>query len=165
MMPERPAQTSKRDAGSPPRARRRGWLREGLLLGTAALALAAGSCGGDSPSDPPATPAFEPKLSVIEAMVFGPSCGAFVSCHGGSAPQKDLTLSGSVAAQILDRMSAEVPSRKLIVPGDPDASFLYEKIASAKPASGRRMPDLNPPLAPGVIAAVHAWILAGAPNN
>jgi hypothetical protein len=141
------------------RARLRGWIRGGLLLGSAAVAFAASGCGGDSA---PATPAFDPKLSVIEAMVFGPSCGAFVSCHGGSAPQKDLNLSGSVAAQILDRTSAELPSRKLIVPGDPDASFLYEKIASATPASGHRMPDQNPPLTPGVIAAVRAWIVAGA---
>jgi hypothetical protein len=135
------------------------------LLAVALLALAAASCGGDGASDPPATPAFDPKLSVIEAMVFGPSCGLSATCHGGDSPQKDLKLSGSVATQILDRMSKELPSRKLIVPGDPDASFLYEKIASAKPASGNRMPDQNPALAPGVVAAVHAWILAGAKND
>ena len=138
----------------------------GALLGVLIVSfgfLGAG-CGGDK-ADPPADPAFEPKLSLIEMKIFGPSCGLSATCHGGDTPQKELLLTPPVASRILDRMSKEVPERKLIVPGDPDASYLYEKIASARPAFGTRMPDQNPPLAPGFVAAVREWIRAGAKND
>jgi hypothetical protein len=146
-----------------PLTRLRGLLRGGALLGVAMLGWAA--CGGDTASTAaPVTPAFEPKLSNIESKVFGPSCGLSDACHGGDNPQKDLRLVPPVGS-LLDRMSKEVPGRKLIVPGDPEASFLYEKIASATPAFGNRMPDKNPALAPGVVAAVREWILAGAKSD
>ena len=56
----------------------------------------------------------------------------------------------------------------LVVPGDPDASYLYQKLSSDHPCSGIRMPRGefgSEPLADCVTALVRAWIVAGAPGS
>lgn len=51
-----------------------------------------------------------------------------------------------------------------IVPGDPDRSYVVEKI-SGTPRRGARMPFLRPPLSDEQIATIVTWIREGAPNN
>lgn len=55
----------------------------------------------------------------------------------------------------------------LVVPGDPKASYLYQKLSSPTPCYGSQMPasDFGPaPLPSCVIDVVARWIAAGAPN-
>ena len=52
-----------------------------------------------------------------------------------------------------------------VVPFDPDASYLYEKISVARPTEGDRMPASSTPLSAEKIEAVRAWIEAGAPDD
>jgi hypothetical protein len=142
----------------------------GGAVGAALLALATiGGCGGDSSSGDGDT--VEPKLSAIEAKVFARSCGITSSCHRTDSPNPreinmkatmGLDLVPPVMSHIVNQPSEEVPGRMLVVPGNPDASYLLEKLTSATPAYGKRMPDMNPPLAPGVIAGIREWIRAGA---
>ncbi len=50
----------------------------------------------------------------------------------------------------------------LVVPGDPEASFLYRKLADRFPADGAQMPRLQPPLDARGLRLVYDWIQAGA---
>src|SRR5207244_517502 len=114
------------------------------------------ACGGDSGGGD----TVEPKLSAIETKVFHVSCGLSDSCHKSSGPPEPrmvgdkpsmggLALDGSTRELLVNKPAEEVPGKMLVVPGDPDASYLLEKISSATPTSGKRMPDMSPPLDPG----------------
>lgn len=131
------------------------------LLGTViALTSACGSSSGSNSSGP----SLEPKLSVIQSNVFQRSC-VFSSCHSADTPQKGLNLSGSTYQVLVNKPSSEVPSRMLVVPSNPDGSYLLEKISSDHPTSGARMPYTSTPLPEGEIAAVRQWIELGAQDN
>jgi hypothetical protein len=134
-------------------------------------AVAFSACGGDGSGGGGAT--VEPKLSAIEAQVFGPSCGKSLSCHNSESPQprmvgtmstngQGLALDGSTKDRLVNKPSLEVPGKMLVVPGDPDASYLMEKLTSAKPTYGNRMPDMNSALDAGVIEGIRTWIKNGA---
>jgi hypothetical protein len=72
-----------------------------------------------------------------------------------------------IAAVVLARKPApqtEIPGRLRVAPGDPDSSYLLEKIERATPTSGKRMPP-EQPLDPRDIDTVRAWILQGAKDN
>jgi hypothetical protein len=60
--------------------------------------------------------------------------------------------------------SREAPDLVRVAPGDPDASYLLQKLTSATPRDGERMPP-DQPLASNKIEAIRAWIAAGAPND
>jgi hypothetical protein len=133
-----------------------------------ALAALAPACGSDAPAagSPAATgPPIEPRLSVLNEEIFVPSCALSKSCHFGSAPKEGLDLSGAIWSRIVNRPSAQLPERKLVVPGDPDASYLYEKVSRPMPARGVRMPNTSPPLEPRALDALRAWIAAGAKDD
>jgi hypothetical protein len=97
--------------------------------------------------------------------VFATSCALSASCHGGPTPKEGLDLTASAWARIVDRPSAQVPGRKLIEPGDPGASYLYEKVSQPMPTRGARMPYTSPPLEAPALAALREWIRNGARND
>jgi hypothetical protein len=54
----------------------------------------------------------------------------------------------------------------LVVPGDPDASYLVQKLEGRSDISGRRMPYDGPPyLTGGQVLVIRRWIQSGAPHN
>jgi hypothetical protein len=148
----------------------------GFLLAWIGLGVAMSACGGDksNPGDKgdatkggsPGSPSpgkSEGKLSVIESNVFAKSC-ALSSCHGGATPRKGLSLVPPVYDRIVSHLSTEVPTKALVQPGDPENSYLFEKISADAPTSGVRMPP-NQPLEPSSLEDIRQWITAGAPNN
>jgi len=90
------------------------------------------------------------------------------SCH---APGADLDLSPGVAWTNLVNHAAppaEACGGTLVVPGDPDASYLYQKVSSKKPCAGAQMPlgeFASNPLPDCVVALVRDWIASGAPDQ
>ena len=72
-----------------------------------------------------------------------------------------LSLVAPIHAAVVDVRSTEMPERLRVVPGDPEASYLFEKISSDHPAVGMRMPP-GQPLPADIIQAVRRWILDGA---
>ncbi|RMF84185.1 MAG: hypothetical protein D6744_03545 [Planctomycetota bacterium] len=86
-------------------------------------------------------------------------------CHqpGGFADLagSDLDLRTGVAYDELLSGDAE---HTLVMPGDPSASFLFEKISSDNPSEGSRMP-LNGSLSDTDIETIRAWIAEGASDN
>jgi hypothetical protein len=123
----------------------------GLLI----LMFVAG-CG-----DPEPAPA--PTFVEIQAEVFAKSC-AFSTCHKGASPAGGVGLDGPSYDNLVNKESVVVPGRILVVPGDPAASYLFEKLTQAKPANGTQMPP-TAPLSAARIEMVEAWIEAGAKND
>jgi hypothetical protein len=57
------------------------------------------------------------------------------------------------------------PGATLVVPGDPDASYLVHKLEGAAGIVGVRMPLGGPYLTDGQISIIRRWIARGAPND
>jgi hypothetical protein len=146
------------------RARRRRLLVNGRLHRAVSVrlvlsVLVAGlvPVAGCGESDAPAP--IPPHLSSIETEIFAHNC-TFSSCHGAT-PEKDMSLVAPTYATITGVPSTEVPTMMRIAPGDPDGSYLLQKISSPTPLDGVRMPP-DQPLAQNKIDAIRIWIAAGA---
>lgn len=85
-------------------------------------------------------------------------------CHGAPMPQEGLDLrAGSGYASLVDVASAQCGSRLRVAPGDPDASYLLDKLLGVDLCMGNRMPKADTPYAADRIDLVTAWICQGAP--
>jgi hypothetical protein len=122
----------------------------------------------DTPAD--AVASLEPTLTNVSANLFVPACG-FSSCHGAGGQAGELNFEGNLHAKLLGHAVVGNTSLPLIDPGNPEGSWLYQRISKCQPMDDdgnivAHMP-LNAPflLNPGVIATVRDWIAAGAPNN
>jgi hypothetical protein len=109
----------------------------------------------------------EPRLSSIQTHVFTPSCANFSPCHDSSSPAGALELTeGASFDQLVSREATMDPARMLVVPGDPDGSFLVQKLRDGLDESlGVRMPFGNPPLPDAEIVVIEEWIARGATND
>lgn len=128
-----------------------------------ALALAVGGCGDDGDDGITVEPV-RSELADIQARVFTPTCAGFTACHDANAPAAALDLTdGRSHAALVDRMSTVAPDRILVVPGDPEASFLVDKLrGTLAEGEGQLMPYGNMPLDDQAIEAIEEWIAAGA---
>ncbi len=107
-------------------------------------------------------------LSQIQATVFTPKCSG---CHNGSNPpggalpgSQNLTAGNSFAA-IVGVASLEQPALRRVKAGDPDNSYLIQKLEGLAGISGSRMPLGGPFLDQATIDQIKSWIASGAPNN
>jgi len=103
-----------------------------------------GACG-TSPDDRPQT------FEYIALEVLTPACGT-VACHSSSTHVEGF------AFDTLDE--ARTALRRLVTPGNPDASRIYDVIAG----SGDPQMPPDAPLATQDIELIRAWISAGAPG-
>jgi hypothetical protein len=142
----------------------------------AALALVLGACGAgtgeglDQNGQPlgggsaPLVPALEPTLASIQANVFSVNC-AVSGCHGGGTVQFGLRLdSGFSAENLINVVSPQSPPGQTltrVIPGDPDGSFLVQKL-EGRQAVGIPMPAFSQPLPQATINVIRQWILDGA---
>jgi len=131
--------------------------------------------GGSSPDSEQPGCGGDPTFAAIRDSVFNKSC-AFGSCHGGSNPAAGLDLSSDRACALLvGHPSCVFSNRTRVVPGHPEQSYLYAKVAGtdlgtnpdgtcAGLANGTpsRMPIGGEPLCQGAIDQIKAWITAGA---
>ena len=139
-----------------------------LSLITSLLLAACGGGGGDGggggggpppPPPPPPPPAIEPTLASIQDNVFTPIC---TTCHAGAAAPNGLRLEeGMSHAMLVNVPSLEVPALLRVEPGNPDDSYLIQKIEGTA-AVGGRMPLGGDALPPDTIAAIRQWITDGA---
>ena len=137
----------------------------GFLAVSAAITL--GGCAGDGtgldangrPVQPgqPANSDFQE----IQDTIFTPICSV---CHAGANAPQGLRLdAGNSYALLVNVASAEVPGTMRVNPGNPDASYIVQKIEGTA-AVGVRMPANGPPYLPqDRIDLVRRWIAAGAP--
>jgi hypothetical protein len=111
-------------------------------------------------------PPLSADLDSIQANIFTPICSV---CHiGGSAPE-GLRLDAADSFNLLVGVpSTEVPSLLRVKPGDPDNSYIIQKL-EGHAAVGAQMPDgcptSQPCLTTSTIAFIRQWITNGAPPS
>jgi len=100
-------------------------------------------------------------------QVFTNSFGICGTCHtgGGSALPSSMNLTSPAAfySSTVGVVSIEVPTLKRVNPGDPNNSYVVQKLEGGPGIS--RMPLNGPYLTQAQIDQVKAWIAAGALNN
>jgi hypothetical protein len=126
------------------------------------LSACAGNGEGLDASGRPLTTGPEPlvaELKSIQDNVFTPICTA---CHVGAAAPLGFRLdASSTFAMLVNTPSVEVPSMLRVAPGNPDASYLIQKL-EGHAAVGGQMPLGQPPLAQATIDVIRQWITDGA---
>lgn len=136
---------------------------------TCATVLLLTACAGDGEgldeNGRPANGAPQPLLpefASIQTHVFTPIC---TTCHSGAAAPLGLRLDeGAAYAMLVNAPSVEVPALRRVDPGNPDASYLIQKIEGTA-AVGGRMPLNAPPLPAATIAVIRQWIADGAQSS
>ncbi len=106
-----------------------------------------------------------PTLDEIQAAVFGPTCSV-AGCHsgGGAVLPGVMNLTSAQASfdNLVSVASLQAPAMLRVAPGDPDNSYLVQKLEGTA-AFGGRMPLGSPdPLDPALLAAIRQWIADGA---
>lgn len=130
-----------------------------LALCLAATAVSAGIAGCGGGQEPVA-------FAQVQDVFAEYSCA---SCHPGVNRSLDLR-PGKAYAQIVGVEAVEDPRLVRIVAGDPDRSFLFQKIAGDPalgdiPAIGSRMPQGAARMDEADIELVRRWIEQGAKND
>ena len=114
-----------------------------------------GGGGGGGGGDPP----IEATLESIQENVFSAIC---TNCHVGAGAPEGLRLEeGMSHAMLVNVPSGEVPTLLRVEPGNPDDSYLVQKIEGTA-SVGAQMPLGGPALSDEQIAAIRQWITDGA---
>lgn len=147
-----------------------------LCVVTICLALTTVGCDEALSSLTGPTPNLEPTFSSIQREIFqsGDSSGrsACTSCHvpGGRGVRigsLDLSSAAIAYSSLVNVPARRNPAVLLVVPGDPENSYLIHKLEGRLgPGDRSRMPEDGPPfLTEGQIRVIKRWIEIGAPNN
>lgn len=153
--------------------RRLGPFRQVALATSLAGLLAAGACGGGSNSPTAPTPppgggggggSTTVTLGTVQSQIFSARC---TTCHSGAGAAAGLDLSaGSAHAALVNVASTDKAGAVRVIPGDPDGSYLVQKLRGDAGIVGLRMPRNGPPfLSDDQINLVRQWIQQGAQNN
>ena len=104
-----------------------------------------------------------PSFEFIQNTVFKPICNG---CHSGANPPQGLILGENETYNLLvNQPSGGVPSVLRVAPGDPDNSYLIQKLEGAAGIVGSQMPLNQTPLSQAVIDNIRDWITLGAPSG
>jgi len=130
---------------------------------------AAAPFGGNNPNPPPTPPpppppppgtGFNPVFSEIQSNVFTPTC-ASSGCHSGANPQANLNLEAANSfAMLVGIASDQVGGIQRVNPGNPDNSYLIQKLEGNASVGGVMPPSGMLPQAD--IDTIRQWITAGA---
>jgi hypothetical protein len=145
--------------------------RTTISIAVVLLALTGTACDEKLGSITGPTPYLEPTLTSIQRHIFGAtdSSGRFacITCHSnvGRNPASGLILLDGLAYGALVGVGSRGrPDQTLVIPGDPDNSYLIKKL-EGRDIAGSRMPRGDVVLAPGQVLIIRHWIELGAKNN
>jgi len=121
---------------------------------------------GCESSNNPAVPVVEPTLTSIQQNIFDPGC-ALPSCHSSLSQRGGLVLeAGRSYAQLVnipaENDAAKAVNKLRVVPGQPEKSFLMDKLTGPGPDEGSLMPSGTDGLAASQIEVIRTWIQQGA---
>ena len=120
-----------------------------------------GTAGGDFEAEFVVATPSAVSFDDIQTNVLTPTC-ATAGCHSGPTPPQDLNLeAGNAFANLVNVASMEVPALLRVAPGDPDNSYLIQKLEGTA-AVGMRMPLGGAALSQDTIDDVRQWIADGA---
>ena len=149
--------------------------RRRLALSALAMAatLAGAACDERLSDVAGPTPNLVPTFSSIQQEIFNTtdSSGrlACISCHtdNGRTPAGGLLLlDGRSYQALVGQASRFKAGAVLVVPGDPDASYVIHKLEGAADIAGTRMPrGTGPFLTSGQMQIIRRWIELGAKND
>jgi methionine-rich copper-binding protein CopC len=141
------------------------------VLCASAVLVALGGCAGngnglDSSGRPLSEGGGAVPLSAdfnsLQVNVFTPICSV---CHAGASAPLGLRLDAGNSYNLLVGVaSGEVPSLQRVRPGDPNNSYIIQKL-EGRAAVGAQMPFGGPPLPATTIAYIRQWITNGAPRS
>jgi hypothetical protein len=99
----------------------------------------------------------------VQEQVFDAAC---VSCHFYDSGFGDsLILTSPAYDAVVDQASSTYPDEVFVVPGDPEGSFLYQKVRGTHSADqGALMPLYADALDTAQLTLLYGWILEGAPR-
>jgi hypothetical protein len=138
-----------------------------LLLAACAAGCAGNGDGLDQNGQPlgSGTAASGPitaDFQSIQDNVFTPICS---KCHIGASAPEGLQLDAAHSYNLLVGVpSNEQPNLLRVKPGDPDDSYMVQKIENAPGIDGGQMPLGETPLPQATMDAIRQWITNGAPN-
>lgn len=138
-----------------------------------AAALLGGACDERLRDVAGPSPNLQPTFSSIQREILAAtdSSGraACTQCHTnvGRTPASGLALNeGFSHAALVGQPSRGKPGAVLVVPGDPENSYLIHKLEGRADIVGQRMPRTSGPfLTPGQISIIRRWIELGARND
>jgi hypothetical protein len=140
-----------------------------VLAALGALAACAGNGEGldanGQPigSTPPPDQTLTATFASIQANIFTPIC---TKCHAGAGAPEGLQLDAQHSYALLVGVpSTESPAVLRVKPGDPDNSYLVQKLEGAPGIVGAQMPFGGPYLSQSTIDVVRQWITDGAQND
>jgi hypothetical protein len=143
-----------------------------LLLPIVAILLLAGCAGNGQGLDENGNPvgndgglpvAFDPTFSNIQQNVFSAIC---IECHVGNTAPEGMRLDPQNAfSNLVGVPSVERPDLLRVKPGDPNNSYIIQKLEGGPGIVGGQMPLNRPPLSQETINAIRLWIAQGAPHN
>ena len=145
-------------------------LRTSVALCALLAAACAGNGEGLDANGRPLVPGGSPPpplsadLQSIQENIFTPICSV---CHAGGSAPEGLRLDAANSFNLLVGVpSTEVPSVLRVKPGDPDNSYIIQKL-EGHAAVGAQMPfgcpNTQPCLTTSTIAFIRQWITNGAP--
>jgi hypothetical protein len=138
----------------------------GLIAVCVSAVLSGCGGGGDGYNAPPPAAQTPPPPAAnqtlfqqVQTQVLTPNCNG---CHVGANAPAGLRLDAAVSfAMLVGIQSTQVPNLLRVKPGDPDNSYLVQKI-DGRATVGGRMPLGRAALPQASIDLVRSWIAAGA---
>jgi hypothetical protein len=138
-------------------------------LFVAAMCVASNGCDEKLSSVTGPTPNLAPNIASIQAEIFTSSDSSgrtsCITCHTnvGRTPAAGLNLAGDATRALVNVPSVQKSGSVLVIPGDPENSYLIQKIKGAGGITGLRMPRNGPPfLTDGQVLVIERWIQLGA---
>jgi hypothetical protein len=149
--------------------RRRIWS----IIAVAAATAAVAACDEKLSSIAGPTPNLEPTFASIQKEIFETTDSAGrVACTGchtstGRTPASGLNLNRDAAFDSLVNVPARGKAGAIrVIPGDPENSYIVQKVEGRSGIVGRRMPFSGEPfLTAGQVLILKRWIEIGAPRN
>lgn len=141
------------------------------IVMVAALALGTVACDESLSDLAGPTPDLEPTFTSIQREIFNTtdSSGrqACITCHVAGGPAAFMPLTEGVSyGNLVNRTSGAKPGAMRVIPGDPDGSYLVQKLEGAPDIVGERMPRTSGPfLTSGQMSIIRRWIAEGANND
>ncbi len=146
-------------------------MRVSSIVFVIALGFTASACDEKLSDVAGPSPNLQPTFSSIQRDIFSAtdSAGraACTQCHSGATPASGLTLGGATTYnELVNVVSNRKPGAIRVIPGNPDDSYLVQKLEGRSDIVGQRMPRTGGPyLTAGQMSIIRRWIALGAKND
>jgi mono/diheme cytochrome c family protein len=107
-----------------------------------------------------------PTLTQIQASIFTPICSVCHNGFGTALPGAlNLTTAAASYKALVGQFTLEQPAVEFVSPGNPNTSYVIQKLQGTVTISGKQMPLGGPYLSTAQILQISQWIAAGPQNN